>query len=78
MTDRRDRERLVDQVVSPAREVGVDRALRWSPAWHDLDEAGRVEAFEETTRQRTLEAALDARGLSSTAHTVLSRILTGR
>ncbi|MEQ8275774.1 MAG: hypothetical protein RMA76_39000 [Deltaproteobacteria bacterium] len=44
------------------------------PAWHDLDEEGRREAFEETVALRKLEAALDPDGLSSTAHAVLDRI----
>lgn len=44
------------------------------PAWHDLDEDGRREAFEETVVARRLEAALDPEGLSSTARAVLARI----
>lgn len=44
------------------------------PAWHDLDEAGRREAFEETVALRRLEAAADPEGLTSTARAVLDRI----
>ena len=72
MTD--DRENLVEQVTSAWRPRDADGALRPLPAWHDLDEAGRVEAFEATARQRTLEAAADPTGLSTTARAVLARI----
>jgi hypothetical protein len=65
---------LVERVAAAHRERGVDGAIRWHPAWHDLDEAGRREAFEVTTRQRAMEAALDPRGLSGTAREVLERI----
>lgn len=53
-----------------------DRAgrVRGHPAWHDLDAAGRRRAYEETARLRTMEAALDPDGLSSTGRAVLDRI----
>jgi hypothetical protein len=44
------------------------------PAWHDLDEPGRREAFEVARGLRRLEAALDPEGLSATARAVLGRI----
>jgi len=44
------------------------------PAWLDLDEAGRHEAFDATAAQRALEAASDPGGLSATARAVLGRI----
>jgi hypothetical protein len=47
---------------------------RAHPAWQDLDQAGRLEAFEATRAARALEAALDPEGLSTTARAVLARI----
>ena len=67
-------ELLVEQVTSAHRRRGADGAIQASPAWHDLDAAGRRAAFDATLEQRRLEAAADARGLSSTAHAVLARI----
>lgn len=49
-------------------------AVRSHPAWHDLDAAGRVEAHDRAALSRTIEAALDPEGLSSTARAVLARI----
>jgi hypothetical protein len=43
-------------------------------AWHDLDAEGRRRAFEVATTNRSLEAALDPEGLSTTARAVLARI----
>lgn len=51
-----------------------DGRVRAHPAWLDLDEAGRVEVFEEAARARRVEAAMDAMGLSSTGRAVLARI----
>lgn len=65
---------LIEQVVGAFRERDPDGNIKWSPAWHDLEEADRQRAFEETQRQRRMEAALDADGLSSTARAVLARI----
>lgn len=65
---------LIELVSSAWRERRPDGSIVSSPAWHDLDAAGRVEAFEHTQRTRLLEAALDPEGLSSTAHAVLARI----
>jgi hypothetical protein len=69
-----DRERLVEQAVSAHRPRDPAGALRFHPAFHDLDEAGRKALFAATQLQRTLERALDPAGLSSTAHAVLARI----
>ena len=65
---------LKELVASAFRERDPHGRIRWSPAFHDLDAHGRREAFEEIVRTRTLEAALDPDGLSSTAHVVLTRI----
>jgi hypothetical protein len=51
-----------------------DGRARPSPAWLDLDAAGRAEAFDVATQARRLEAALDPDGLSTTAQAVLARI----
>ncbi len=65
---------LLEQVTSAHRARGVDGAIRSHPAWHDLNDAGRLEAFDETVRLRQLEAAADAEGFSSTVRAVLSRL----
>lgn len=65
---------LFEQVTSAHRERGVDGSIRSHRAWHDLDDAGRLAAFDETVTLRKLEAASDAQGLSSTVRAVLSRL----
>lgn len=65
---------LIEQVVGAFRERDPDGNIKWSPAWHDLDADARRQAFEETRRQRRIEAALDPDGLSSTARAILARI----
>ena len=64
---------LIEQVASAYRPPSRD-ALRYHPAWHDLDEAGRRRAFELSRSLRSMEAALDPEGLSTTARAVLARI----
>ena len=74
MSDRR-RDELIEEAASAWRPRDVrDGRVRAHPAWLDLDDAGRVEAFESAGVARRIEAALDARGLSSTAKAVLARI----
>jgi hypothetical protein len=70
----REEELLLEQVVSAHRERGVDGAIRSAPAWHDLSDELRREAFDETLRSRQLEAASDPQNQSSTVHAVLARI----
>jgi len=65
---------LVAQVASAYRDRGPDGTIRPHPAWFDLGEAGRREAFDEALQLRALEAALDPSGLSTTARAVLGRI----
>ncbi|MFZ5442834.1 MAG: hypothetical protein ACOZQL_22705 [Myxococcota bacterium] len=72
-----DEELLIEQVTSAHRERHVDGTIRAHPAWHDLDDAGRREAFEATVTLRTLEAALDPQGYSTTIHALLERITRG-
>ena len=64
---------LIEQVAGAHRPPSRD-ALRYHPAWHDLDEAGRRRAFELARALRSMEAALDPEGLSTTARAVLARI----
>ena len=74
MKDPDARERLVAETTSAWRPRAPDGRLRAHPAWSDLDEAGRRQAYEETRVLRRLEAALDPRGLSTTARAVLRRL----
>lgn len=71
---RRDRERLIEATVSAYRPERTDCRLGTAPSWHDLDAAGRAQAFDETLRQRELEAALHPLGLSTTGRAVLARL----
>lgn len=73
MTER-DRDSLVEQVASAWRPRSLDGDVQAHPAWHDLDVAGRDEAYEVSLALRTLESALDPQGLSTTGHAVLARI----
>ena len=64
---------LIEQVAGADRPRATDE-LRYHPAWHDLDAAGRARAYEVARSLRRLEAALDPDGLSTTARAVLRRI----
>jgi len=64
---------LIEEAASawrPTRRGGVSS----HPAWHDLSDDGRERAFEVARDSRSIEAALDPEGLSSTARAVLGRI----
>ena len=67
-------EQLIEQVVSAYRARDLDGRVKSHPAWHDLDAAGRVQAFAATELTRRLESALDGRGRSTTVKAVLERI----
>ncbi len=69
-----DDESLIEQLTSAHREHSPQGEIRFAPAFHDLSEAAREQAYELTRVARGLEAALDADGLSSTARAVLARI----
>ncbi len=69
-----DREVLVEQAAGAFRGRDPHGRMLSHPAWHDLDDAGREEAFALAARLRALEAALDQDGLSTTARAVLARI----
>jgi hypothetical protein len=68
-----DEELLVEQVASAYRPRSRDE-LRYHPAWHDLGDEGRRRADALARTMRTMEAALDPDGLSTTARAVLARI----
>lgn len=72
--DPEDREALIEALAGAHRERSALGAIKWHPAFFDLDEAGRAEAFEVARRLRDMEAALDPEGLSTTGHAVLARI----
>jgi hypothetical protein len=78
MTDPRTLEALVEAAAGAWRPRRPDGSLGAHPAWADLDEAGRREAFEAARMSRRLEAALDPEGLSSTARAVMARIRAAR
>lgn len=65
---------LIEHVCSAHRDRDADGSVVWSAAWHDLDAAGRVEAFERTVASRTLEALGRPSGRSTTVDAVLARI----
>ena len=65
---------LIEAAAGAHRSVAPDGTIRWSPAWWDLDEDGRAEAAALARQLRTLEAAMDPDGLSTTARLVLARI----
>ena len=69
-----ERDALIAAVTSAHRDRGPRGEIRGHRAFYDLDEAGRLEAFEETRRVRAIEAASDPAGLTSTARAVLARI----
>jgi len=69
-----DREDLIEQAAGAFRGRDPHGNILAHPAFHDLDEAGRDEAFALAARLRELEAALDPEGLSTTARAVLARI----
>ena len=72
----RPEELLIEEAATayrPTRAGGVGS----HPAWHDLDDAGRHEAFEASVMNRKIETALDPEGLSATVRAVLARIERG-
>ena len=69
-----DRETLIEALASAYRARDPHGAITAHPAFYDLDDEGRIEAFAASARLRRLEAALDPQGLSTTAHAVLARI----
>ncbi len=77
MIDPRTREILVEAAAGAWRPRRPGGGIGSHPAWHDLDAAGREEAFQAARSARRLEAALDPDGLSSTSRAVLARVRRG-
>lgn len=75
MSRRAEREALIEAAATAWRGRDPDGNVQSHPAWHDLDPAGREEAFEAARQLRALEAGVDPEGLSTTGRAVLSRIL---
>ena len=76
-TSAEERELLIEAAAGSHRPLGLAGQVEPHPSWLDLDDAGRLEAYEETRRSRLIEASLDAEGLSTTARAVLRRIRGG-
>lgn len=74
MIDPQAREELVEAASSAWRPRRPDGSLGPHPAWADLDEAGRLEAYRAARLSRRLEAALDPEGLSAAGRAVLARV----
>ena len=68
-----ERDDLIEAAATAFRSRTPAGAILHHPAWADLDAEGRREAFECAAQSRLLEAALDPRGLSTTARAVLER-----
>ena len=68
-----DEERLIEELAGAWRPTDP-RRLRFHPAFFDLDADGRRAAFDLAERMRSMEAALDPDGLSTTARAVLARL----
>lgn len=64
---------LIEEVAGAFRPRDP-RQVAFSPAWHDLSEEGRERAFALSLQMRTIEAALDPQGRSTTVRAVLARI----
>jgi len=69
---------LIEAATTAWRPQSTSGELRPHPAWSDLDDAGRLEAYEAARVLRHLEAARDPEGLTSTARAVLARIREGQ
>lgn len=64
----------IERALTAHRERSPLGEIRPSPAFHDLDDAGRVQLFEAGLRARAIEAGLDVDRFSSTVHAVLRRL----
>ncbi|RMG48293.1 MAG: hypothetical protein D6718_02060 [Acidobacteria bacterium] len=74
MSDRgRDRERLIEAVVSADRRLDPDGRIVPPAAFWDLSPQDREAAFFDQMLARALEAAWHPRGLSTTARRVVER-----
>lgn len=73
-TTPQEREQLIAEATSAYRSRDAQGRVIESPAWMDLDEAGRIEAHQRTLELRALERAASPTGQSSTVRAVLARI----
>jgi hypothetical protein len=71
-------ELLIEAAAAAWRPLDPHGGITVLPAWHDLDDAGRREAFEVARTMRALEAAVDQAGLSTTGRAVLARVRRAR
>jgi hypothetical protein len=73
-----EREALIEQAAGAWRPIDprTGRA-RPHPAWLDLDDADRLEAFDRASEQRRLEAALDGDGWSAAVRAWKQRATVG-
>ena len=67
-------EELLVEEAAGAHRPDPKGTLRYAPAWHDLDEAGRLRAYELARALRRVESALDPDGVTSTGRAVLAAI----
>lgn len=74
MADPKERQALIEAAASAFRAQNAHGEILSNPAWEDLDEEGRKEAFDLAQKLRQLEAALDPKHLSSTTRSVLAKI----
>jgi hypothetical protein len=65
---------LIEAALTAWRARAPDGRILASPAWADLEPAGRRQLFEDMLAARRLEQALDPLGLSTTARAILDRI----
>lgn len=77
-TTPQEREQLIAEATSAFRSRDAQGRVVESPAWMDLDEAGRVEAHQRTLELRALERAASPDDRSSTVRAVLARIHAAR
>ena len=68
------RDDQIEAAATAYRETRGDGTIADSPAWHDLDDEGRVAAHRRASALRRLEAALDPDGLSTMARALLVKI----
>ena len=73
--DPRDRDALIEATLTAWRPRSPDGRIHPHPAWADLPPDDREAAFDATLRARSLESLVDADGLSTTARTILRRIV---
>jgi hypothetical protein len=68
----REEEDLLVEQVAGAHRPAAGSELQYHKAWHDLDGAARTRAFDLAVALRSIEAALDPQGLSTTSRAVLA------